>query len=93
MADLLAEEFPSLDAIIAAKPEELAKVKGFGPKRAQFVRAFFDSETGKKLVADLKELGLKLTHDKKAAPAGGLPLAGKTVSTCWRSPKPHANRS
>jgi DNA ligase (NAD+) len=79
MADLLAEEFPSLDAIVAAKPDELAKVKGFGPKRAAFVREFFDSETGKKLVADLKEHGLKLTHDKKAAPAGGLPLAGKTV--------------
>ncbi|MDY3562544.1 NAD-dependent DNA ligase LigA [Gemmata sp. JC673] len=79
MSDLLVEEFPDIDLIIAASPEDLARIKGFGPKRAQFVRAFFDSDMGKKLVAELKELGIKMTHDKKAAPTGGLPLAGKTV--------------
>jgi DNA ligase (NAD+) len=30
-------------------------------------------------VAELKNLGIKTTHEKKARPAGGLPLAGKTV--------------
>ena len=79
MAEVLVEEFPGIDLIVIAKPEELAKVKGFGPKRAQFVREYFDSEAGKKVVAELKELGIKTTHDKKATPAGGLPLAGKTV--------------
>jgi DNA ligase (NAD+) len=79
MAEALAEEFPSLDAILAASKEELAKVKGFGPKRAGFVYDYFHSPVGEKLVADLRELGIKLTHDKKAAPAGGLPLAGKTL--------------
>jgi len=79
MADLLVEAFPTIEAIRDAKPDELAKVKGFGPKRAQFIREYFDSEAGKKVVADLKELGIKTTHDKKAAPTGGLPLAGKTV--------------
>jgi DNA ligase (NAD+) len=79
MAEALADEFPSLDAIIAAKPEELARVKGFGPKRAQFVREYFDSDIGRRTAKELKELGLKTTQDKKAAPAGGLPLAGKTV--------------
>jgi DNA ligase (NAD+) len=79
MAEALADAFPSLDAIVAAKPEELARVKGFGPERAKFVREYFDSEAGRKLVKELKELGIKTTQDKKAAPAGGLPLAGKTV--------------
>ncbi len=79
MAEVLVEEFPSIDAIIAASPDELAKVKGFGPKRAKFVREYFDSDAGKKVVAELREFGIKLTHDKKAAPVGGLPLAGKTV--------------
>lgn len=79
MAEVLAEEFPALDSIVAASADDLAKVKGFGPKRAQLVREYFDSEAGKKVVAELKELGIKTTHDKKAAPAGGLPLAGKTV--------------
>ena len=79
MAEVLVEEFPDIDAIAAAKPEELAKVKGFGPKRAAFVREYFDSDIGKKTVEELKELGIKTTHDKKAVPAGGLPLAGKTL--------------
>ena len=79
MAEVLVEEFPSIDAIVGAPPDALAKVKGFGPKRAKFVREYFDSDAGKKVVAELKELGIKTTHDKKAAPAGGLPLAGKTV--------------
>lgn len=79
MAEALAEEFPSLDAILAAKPEELAKVKGWGPERVKYLRAFFDSASGQKLVAELRELGIKLTHDKRAASAGGAALAGKTV--------------
>ncbi len=79
MAEILVEEFPSLDAIVAAKPEDLARVKGFGPKRAKFIYDYFHCPTGEKIVAELKELGIKTTHEKKAAPRGGLPLAGKTV--------------
>lgn len=79
MAEALAEEFPSLDAILAAKPEELAMVKGWGPERVKYLRAFFDSASGQQLVAELKQLGIKLTHDKRAAPVGGAALAGKTI--------------
>jgi DNA ligase (NAD+) len=79
MAEVLANEFGSMDAIAAAKPEEIARVKGFGPERARYVREYLDSDIGKKTVAELKALGIKTTQDKKAAPTGGLPLAGKTV--------------
>ena len=79
MAEALAEEFPDIDLIIAAKPEELAKVKGWGPERARYLRAYFDGETGKALVAELKAAGVKTTHDKKAKPAGGQPLDGLTI--------------
>jgi DNA ligase (NAD+) len=54
-------------------------VKGFGPKRAKFVYEFFHSKTGEKLVAEFRDIGLKLTEPKRAAPAGGLVLAGKTL--------------
>jgi len=79
MAEALADTFPDIDLIMNAKPEEIAKTKGFGPERAKYVRAYFDSETGKKLVAELKAAGVKTTQDKKAAPAGGQPLAGMTI--------------
>jgi DNA ligase (NAD+) len=80
MADLLATEFPSLDALLAASEEQLAGVKGFGPKRAKSVYEFFHSPEGERLVEELRELGLKLTQDAKAAPKGlsGTALAGKT---------------
>jgi DNA ligase (NAD+) len=79
MAELLAEEFASIDAILDADEATLAKVKGFGPKRAKCVREFFDDAIGKQLVQDFRELGIKLTQDKKAAPSGGATLAGKTI--------------
>jgi DNA ligase (NAD+) len=79
MAEELAAAFGSLDAIIAATPEQIARVKGFGPKRAQFVRQYFDSDIGRKTAAELKALGVKTTQDTKTLPGGGLPLAGKTI--------------
>jgi DNA ligase (NAD+) len=79
MAEALAEEFPSIDLILAASREQLAKVKGFGPKRAGFVYDYFHSPVGEQLVAELRAAGVKMTHDKRAVPAGGLPLTGKTV--------------
>lgn len=79
MADALADAFPSLDELLAVKEDEISGVAGFGPKRAKFVYDFFHSPTGEKLVQEFREIGLKLTQDKKAAPVGGLPLAGKTL--------------
>jgi DNA ligase (NAD+) len=79
MAELLADQFGSLDAILAASEEELATVKGFGPVRAKSIREFFRSADGSKLVEGLQAHGLKLTQEKKAVPAGGLPFAGKTI--------------
>jgi DNA ligase (NAD+) len=80
MAEVLAEEFPSLDALLAASQDELAKTKGFGPVRAEKVYEFFHSPMGDKLVAELRDLGLKLTQDRKSAPVGltGDALTGKT---------------
>jgi DNA ligase (NAD+) len=78
LAEDLADSFGSLDALVAAKPDEIARVKGFGPERARYIREYFDSAVGRKVVKELQELGVKTTQDKRAAPAGGLPLAGKT---------------
>lgn len=79
MAELLTAEFPTIDDLLAASETELAKVKGFGPKRAKSVYEFFHDPMGAKLVKEFRELGVKLTQDQKAPPVGGLPLAGKTL--------------
>jgi DNA ligase (NAD+) len=81
MAELLVEAFPSMDVLVVASEEQLAKVKGFGPKRAKNIYHFFHTPIGEQLVKELRELGIKMTHDKKAAPTGlnSTALAGKTL--------------
>src|SRR5262249_34786476 len=78
MAELLTQQYPSLDAILAASKEDLARVKGFGPTRAESVYNSFRSAVGEKQAKELRELGLKLTEDAKAPSAGDV-LAGKTI--------------
>src|SRR5262249_39980084 len=65
MAELLTAQFPTIDAILAASAEELAAIKGFGPRRAESVYKFFHSPSGEKLVADLRAAGVKLAEDAK----------------------------
>jgi DNA ligase (NAD+) len=77
-AELLTKQYPSIDALLEASQEDLARVEKFGPTRAESVYKFFHSPAGEKLVKELRELGLKLTEDVKAATPSA-PLAGKTV--------------
>ncbi len=77
MAGLLTAAYPSMDHLLAATQEQLAAIKGFGPKRAESVYKFLHSHTGEKLVAELRAAGVKLTEDVKAKPQGA-DLSGKT---------------
>jgi len=80
VADLLAQEFGSMDKLMHATAERLAQVEGIGQERAQSIHKFFQSTAGKKTLADLQTLGLKLTEDPRPTPAevGGKDLSGKT---------------
>ena len=60
-AQLLAEEFGSIDAIMAASAEELARVNEVGPRVSHAIREFFDEEKNRALVEDLRGAGLVLT--------------------------------
>ena len=81
MADILAQEFLTIDALTAATDEQLLAAEGVGPERAKGIRAFFESDVTRNMIADFRELGLTLTEEKRAAAAtaAGLPLQGKTV--------------
>jgi len=79
-AQLLAEEFGSLDALRQADLARLAQVEGVGEVVAASIRDFFESKQGQKLCDELAAAGLKLTEDRVAkASAGDGPFAGKTV--------------
>jgi DNA ligase (NAD+) len=78
MAPLLIQEFPTIDTLLAASKDELASVKGFGPRRAESVYNFFHSAAGEKLVQDFRDAGVRLTEDVKPKIKGGV-LEGKTL--------------
>jgi DNA ligase (NAD+) len=73
----LARRFRSLDALAAASLNDLVQIEGFGEKTAEAVRAWFNDEANRALVADLQAAGLTPTPPAEGA-AGGA-LAGKTV--------------
>ncbi|HVK15470.1 MAG TPA: NAD-dependent DNA ligase LigA [Fimbriiglobus sp.] len=84
MADVLAQEFLAIDALTDATEERLTQVEGVGPERAKAIRGYFQTEAVRNMIADFKELGLKLTEEKRDVAAaaegvGGVSLAGKTL--------------
>jgi DNA ligase (NAD+) len=61
----LAEEFGSIDVLIAASEEELTRVNDIGPKVAATVREFFTNERNLALVERLRGYGLTFTAKRR----------------------------
>lgn len=78
VAELLAERFRSLDALMAAGEDELTSVPEIGPRIAESVRSFFAQEQTRVLVEKLRRAGVRLADEEPAAADGDRPLAGKT---------------
>ncbi len=64
-AQLLAEAFGSMDALIAASPEELENVNEVGPKVAEAIVDYFSEPRNRELVEHLRAAGLTFTAQKK----------------------------
>lgn len=64
-AQLLAEEFGSMDALMAASAEELERVNEVGPRVAQAIREFFGLSRNRELVERLRAAGLTFTAEKR----------------------------
>ena len=75
-AAALAAHFGSMDAIETASFEELTAIADVGPRMAEAIIDFFDSEANQIMIAALKTAGLTMTE---AAPSeSDASLAGKT---------------
>jgi DNA ligase (NAD+) len=68
VAQILARQFRSLDALSAAAVEEMEAVHEIGPIVARSVHDWFRDPANQRLVARLKEVGLR-TEEEGAAPA------------------------
>jgi DNA ligase (NAD+) len=64
-AQLLAEEFGSMEALMAASAEELERVNEVGPRVSEAIREFFDESRNRDLVHRLEKAGLKPTAEKR----------------------------
>jgi DNA ligase (NAD+) len=74
-AQNLARHFGSVDALIAATPEDLVECEGIGPERAEAIVEWFADEDNRRLVEELRSLGLVLEADEGDRPVEG-PLTG-----------------
>lgn len=64
-AELLAEEFGSIEALEAATPEELERVEEVGPRISQAIIEFFAQPANIALIESLKKVGVDMTAEKK----------------------------
>ncbi len=64
-AELLAQEFGSIDALMAASAEELERVEEVGPRISEAILEFFAQPANRKLVESLKRAGVDMTAEKK----------------------------
>jgi DNA ligase (NAD+) len=77
-AQVLADHFGSVDDIAAASLEQLQQVREIGPVLAASVRSWFDEPANQQLIEDFRRAEVTLHGERKVAPAGPQPLAGKT---------------
>jgi DNA ligase (NAD+) len=64
-AELLAQEFGSIDAIMAASAKELERVEEVGPRISEAILEFFSRPSNRVLVEKLKEAGVEMVAEKK----------------------------
>ncbi len=72
----LAARFRTVDALLAATPQEIEATPGVGPKMAQRIAEQLADEQMRALIADLREQGVRLELEGPAPGAG--PLADRT---------------
>ncbi|GIW97377.1 MAG: DNA ligase [Pirellulaceae bacterium] len=80
VAKLLAQRFPTYDALYAASEEELAAIDEIGPVIAHSVYTFLHSDFGRQIFQQLREVGVSLEEPQE--PDGDKQesaLSGKTV--------------
>jgi DNA ligase (NAD+) len=73
----LAQQFRTLDALLAATPEEIEQTPGVGPKMAAIIHEQLADPQMRALLEDLRAVGLRMAQE--GPPPGEGVLAGKTL--------------
>jgi len=75
-AEILADQFGSMDALLAASREQLIDTEGIGPKIGESIYEFLHAERNLKIIDKLKASGVNMSQGQTAAVEG--PLTGTT---------------
>jgi DNA ligase (NAD+) len=76
-AQNLVRHFGTIDALTAATQEEIMEVDGVGPDRAEAIAEWFSDDENKRLVQELRDLGLRFEAGPEDRPVEGA-LTGNT---------------
>jgi DNA ligase (NAD+) len=76
-AQNLARHFGSVDRLLEASQEEIMECEGIGTDRAESIAEWFADEDNRRLVDELRKLGLRFESDDEDRPPEG-PLNGQT---------------
>ncbi|HEY8029407.1 MAG TPA: NAD-dependent DNA ligase LigA [Gaiellaceae bacterium] len=76
-AQTLARHFGTVDALMNATQEELVEAEGIGPERAEAIAEWFRDEDNRRLVEELRGLGLRFEAGEEERPVEG-PLTGRS---------------
>lgn len=86
-AELLAEHFQTLEALMAADEDTLQQTEGIGPIMAQYIRHFFLDSINLTVISRLREAGIHWPVGKTTDRAAtNMPLTGKTVVITGKLP-------
>jgi len=76
-AQTLARHFGTVDALMDAAQEDLVEAEGIGPERAEAIAEWFRDDDNRRLVGELRSLGLRFEAGEEEKPVDG-PLTGRT---------------
>ncbi len=79
VAQVLANGFGSIDALMVASVEAIDDVEEIGPEIARSVHAWFADRPNRRLIEKLRAAGVRMKDEAKKRPTGPQPLAGKSV--------------
>ncbi len=78
-AGILAKDFGTMEALMAADESRLASINLIGEVSARSIRSFFDQSENRKLIESLQALGLNMEEPKAEVEVTDSLFAGKTV--------------
>jgi DNA ligase (NAD+) len=77
-AEILSEHFPTMDRLLAASCEDFEEIHEVGPIMAASIHQFFANDANRRLIADLRGLGVRMESTLKPKSTDAMPLAGKS---------------